>query len=136
MMKKALSTATVAVSLVGMSALAAPQAFATGNDTGTTTVNGNGADQSMGNAATYGNGSPQFQAIQGTLNKPCVGLPADVNVGSVVGLVNVAVQDINVLHNPQNQQCSDNSSQAKGDDSLSHILDDISALSANGENNN
>ncbi|MFE9387652.1 MULTISPECIES: rodlin [Streptomyces] len=135
MMKKALSTATVAVSLVGVSALAAPQALAVGNDTGTTSVNGNGADQSFGNAATYGNGSPQFQAVQGTLNKLCVGVPAKVNVGSLVGLVNVAVQDINVLHNPQNQQCSDNSTQAKGDDSLSHILDDIPVLSGNGEGN-
>lgn len=135
MMKKALSTATVAVSLVGVSAMAAPQALAVGNDTGTTTVNGNGADQSFGNSGTAGNGSPQFSAVQGTLNKPCIGLPAKVNAGSLVGVVPVTVQDLNVLSNPQNQQCSDNSSQAKGDESLSHILDDIPVLSGNGAGN-
>lgn len=135
MIKKALSTATVAVSLVGVSAMAAPQALAVGNDTGTTTVNGNGANQSFGNSATRGNGSPQFSAVQGTLNKACIGLPAKVNAGSLVGVVPVTVQDLNVLSNPQNQQCSDNSSQAKGDESLSHILDDIPVLSGNGAGN-
>jgi hypothetical protein len=79
--------------------------------------------------------SPQMALIQGSLNKPCVGLPAKANVGSLVGLVPVAVQDVNVLSSPQNQQCVENSTQAKGDEPLSHILDDISALSANGTGN-
>ncbi|GAA2602959.1 rodlin [Streptomyces axinellae] len=135
MMKKTLSTATVAVSLVGVSAMAAPQALAVGNDTGTTSVNGNGASQSFGNAVTRGNGSPQFQAIQGSLNKLCLGLPVKANVGSLVGLVPIAVQDINVLSSPQNQQCADNSSQGKGDEPLSHILNDIPVLAGNGVGN-
>ncbi|WP_020133277.1 rodlin, partial [Streptomyces sp. 303MFCol5.2] len=49
--------------------------------------------------------------------------------------VPINVQDINVLSSPQNQQCVENSTQAKGDEALSHILDDISALSGNGAAN-
>ncbi|WP_369207066.1 rodlin [Streptomyces sp. PU-14G] len=135
MMKKALSTATVALSLVGISAMAAPQALATGNDTGTTTVNGNGADHADSNAATYGNLSPQNQLIQGSLNDICA-LPWErLNVGSVVGIVPITVQDIQVLSAYQSQKCTENSSQTKGDEPLSHILDDIPVLSANGTNN-
>lgn len=48
----------------------------------------------------------------------------------------VAVQDVNVLSNPQNQQCADNSTQAKGDEPLSHILNDIPVVSGNGAGNN
>ncbi|CAM5647717.1 Rodlin protein RdlA [Streptomyces fumanus] len=83
----------------------------------------------IGNAETEGDWSPQNQLVQGTLNKLCVGLPLKANVGSLVGLVPIAVQDVNVLSNPQNQQCADNSTQAKGDEPLSHILDDIPVLS-------
>jgi hypothetical protein len=133
--KKVLASAAVAASVVGASAAAASPALATGNDTGTTSASGVGAAQSFGNSATYGNMSPQMALIQGSLNKPCVGLPAKANVGSLVGLVPVAVQDVNVLSSPQNQQCVENSTQAKGDEPLSHILDDISALSANGTGN-
>ncbi|MEV0179435.1 rodlin [Streptomyces sp. NPDC050625] len=135
MIKKVLASAAVAASVVGASAAAASPALATGNDTGTTSASGVGAAQSFGNSATYGNMSPQMALIQGSLNKPCVGLPAKANVGSLVGLVPVAVQDVNVLSSPQNQQCVENSTQAKGDEPLSHILDDISALSANGTGN-
>ncbi|MEU9922231.1 rodlin, partial [Streptomyces griseoluteus] len=48
----------------------------------------------------------------------------------------IGVQDIPILSSPQNQQCVENSTQAKGDEPLSHILDDISALSGNGAGNN
>ncbi|MER6953845.1 RdlA protein, partial [Streptomyces sp. NPDC000618] len=34
-----------------------------------------------------------------------------------------------------NQQCVENSTQAKGDEPLSHILDDISVLAGNGAAN-
>ncbi|MBE9500705.1 MULTISPECIES: rodlin [Streptomyces] len=132
MIKNALATAAAATAVVGV---AAPQAMAVGNDHGTTTVNGNGASQMYGNSATYGNWSPQFALIQGSLNKPCIGLPLKGNVGSLVGLVNVAVQDLNVLSNPQNQQCVENSTQAKGDEPLSHVLNDIPLLSGNGAGN-
>jgi hypothetical protein len=73
-----------------------PQAPAIGNDNGVSTDSGNGAEQSYGNQATDGNLSSQLSAVQGSLNKLCVGLPA------------------------------------KGDEPLSHILDNIPVLSGNG----
>jgi hypothetical protein len=134
-MKKLWATAAIAASVAGISAAAAPQALAIGDDGGTTSVSGYGATQSFGNSATYGSMSPQMALIQGSLNKPCVGLPAKANVGSLVGVVPIAVQDVPVLSSPQNQQCVENSTQAKGDEPLSHILDDIPVLSGNGTNN-
>ncbi|MEW1657042.1 rodlin [Streptomyces sp. NPDC093707] len=135
MMKKALATAAAAVSIVGVAAAAAPQAMATGNQHGTSSVNGNGSKQFYGNSTTYGYMSPQIGLIQGSLNKPCIALPAKLNLGSLIGGIPVTVQDINVLSSPQNQQCTENSTQAKGDEPLSHILDDIPILSANGVHN-
>ncbi|MGW3659959.1 rodlin [Streptomyces sp. NPDC005151] len=135
MIKRVLATGAVAASIVGISATLAPQAMAIGNDTGTTSVNGNGASQSFGNSETRGDWSPQFGLVQGSLNKPCVGLPAKVNAGSLLGVVPIAVQDVNVLSSPQNQQCTENSTQAKGDEPLSHILDNIPVLSGNGASN-
>ena len=135
-MKKMMAGAAVAVSLIGLSAAAAPSAMAIGNDHGTTTVNGNGAVTDFGNSSTAGDLSPQLGLVQGSLNKPCIGLPAKANVGSLVGVVPVAVQDIPVLSAPQNQQCVENSTQAKGDEPLSHILNDIPVISGNGLANN
>jgi len=134
-MKKLWATAAVAASVAGLAGAAAPQALAIGDDNGTTSASGNGASQEFGNSATFGDMSPQLSLVQGSLNKPCVGLPAKVNAQSLVALVNVGVQDIPVLSAPQNQQCVENSTQAKGDEPLSHILDDISALSGNGAGN-
>ncbi|WP_411106785.1 rodlin [Streptomyces sp. cmx-4-9] len=131
MIKKMMATAAVAASVVGMGAAMAPQAMAIGNDNGINTVNGNGASQIYGNQATYGNMSPQMALIQGSFNKPCIALPAKANVQSVLALVNVGVQDIPVLSSPQNQQCTENSTQAKGDEALSHILSNIPILSGN-----
>ncbi|GFE23004.1 rodlin [Streptomyces libani] len=127
MIKKVLATTAVAASVVGISAAAAPQAMATGNDKGTSTVNGNGATSAFGNSTTRGSMSPQLELIQGSLNKLCLALPK-VNLAAFA-------QDINILSSPQNQQCVENSSQAKGDEPLSHILDDIAVLSANGVGN-
>ncbi|MFF2994754.1 rodlin [Streptomyces sp. NPDC057950] len=136
MFKKAMAAAAVAASVVGVSAAAAPQALAIGDDNGTTSVSGNGATESFGNSVTGGSMSPQLSLAQGTLNKLCVGLPAKANAGSLVGvLVPVAVQDIPVLSAPQNQQCAENSTQAKGDEPLSHLVDDIPVLSGNGVGN-
>ncbi|WP_329621468.1 rodlin [Streptomyces sp. NBC_01255] len=136
MIKKVMATAAAAASIVGVSAAMATPALAIANDGGTTSLSGNGAHQEYGNSATYGNMSPQFALVQGSLNKPCVGLPAKLNAGSLIGLVPITVQDINVLSSPQNQQCTENSTQAKGDEALSHILDDIPVLSGNGVGNN
>ncbi|GAB2800440.1 rodlin [Streptomyces sp. NPDC054796] len=132
MIKNALAAAAVATAIVGV---AAPSAMATGNDQGTTSVNGNGAESSFGNSGTHGNWSPQNSLVQGSLNKPCLGIPIEANLGSLVGLIPITVQDINVLSSPQDQQCTENSTQAKGDEPLSHILDDLAVLSANGAGN-
>ncbi|MFD9389636.1 rodlin [Streptomyces sp. NPDC060000] len=135
MIKKVLATAAVAASVVGVSAAAAAPALAIGNDSGTTSASGNGASQSFGNSATFGNMSPQMALIQGSFNKPCIALPAKANVQSLVGAANIGLQDVPILSAPQNQQCVENSTQAKGDEPLSHILDDISVLAGNGAAN-
>ncbi|MET9963196.1 rodlin [Streptomyces sp. NPDC006326] len=131
MLKKIMTAAAVTAAAVGASAAVAAPAMAIGNDNGINTVNGNGAQQIYGNQKTNGDLSPQLSLVQGTLNKPCIGLPAKVNVQSVLALLNIGVQDVNVLSNPQNQQCTENSTQAKGDEPLSHILDNIPVLSGN-----
>jgi hypothetical protein len=121
--------AAAAASVIGMSAAAAPQALAIGDDNGPAVLNGNGAESAFGNSATKGDMSPQLSLVEGTLNKPCLGVE-DVNV-AVINLV--PIQDINVLADDLNQQCADNSTQAKRDGALSHVLEDLSVLSANGE---
>ncbi|MBT2545429.1 RdlA protein [Streptomyces sp. ISL-44] len=132
MFKKIMTAAAVTAAAVGAGAAAAAPAMAIGNDNGVNTVNGNGAQQIYGNQKTHGDQSPQLGLVQGTLNKPCIGLPVKVNAQSLFALIaNVGVQDINVLSNPQNQQCTENSTQAKGDEPLSHILDNIPVLSGN-----
>ncbi|MFB6543898.1 rodlin [Streptomyces virginiae] len=137
MLKKFMATAAATAAVLGAGAAVASPAMAIGNDNGINTVNGNNAAQIYGNQETAGKMSPQLGAIQGSLNKLCVGLPAKVNVQSVLALIaNVGVQDVNVLANPQNQQCAENSTQAKGDEAVSHILDDIPVLSGNGVGNN
>ncbi|AZM77642.1 hypothetical protein D1J63_23905 [Streptomyces sp. KPB2] len=129
MLKKAMVAAAAAASVIGMSAAAAPQALAIGDDNGPAVLNGNGAESAFGNSATKGDMSPQLSLVEGTLNKPCLGVE-DVNV-AVINLV--PIQDINVLADDLNQQCADNSTQAKRDGALSHVLEDLSVLSANGE---
>ncbi|MFF1959171.1 rodlin [Streptomyces sp. NPDC058220] len=136
MIKKLMAGAAVAASVVGMSAAAAPQALAIGNDGGTTSASGNFASQAYGNSATYGNMSPQMALIQGSLNKPCIAMPSKANTAALTGLTPIAVQDLNVLSSPQNQQCTENSTQAKGDEPLSHILDTVPVLSGSGTGNN
>ncbi|MFF1543977.1 rodlin [Streptomyces sp. NPDC058291] len=134
-MKKLWASAALAVSVAGLAAVTAPQALAIGDDSGTTSASGNGASSEFGNSATFGDMSPQLSLVQGSLNKPCVGLPVKANVQSLIAALNVGVQDIPILSAPQNQQCVENSTQAKGDEPLSHILDDISVLAGNGGGN-
>ncbi|MER6782998.1 MULTISPECIES: rodlin [unclassified Streptomyces] len=132
MLKKLMATTAVTASVLGLGAAVAAPAMAIGNDNGINTVNGNDAAQIYGNQETKGAMSPQLSAVQGSLNKLCVGLPAKVNAQSLVAvLANIGVQDVNVLSNPMNQQCTENSTQAKGDESLSHIVDNIPVLSGN-----
>ncbi|WP_405778505.1 rodlin [Streptomyces sp. NBC_00859] len=135
MIKKAVATAAATLTMAGAGAMMASPAMAAGHDSGTTSLSGNGAQQAFGNSATYGNMSPQIGLIQGSLNKPCIALPAKANLGSLVGLVPISVQDIPILSSPQTQQCTENSTQAKGDEALSHLLDNIPILSGNGTAN-
>ncbi|WP_123455130.1 rodlin [Streptomyces sp. PanSC19] len=136
MIKKIMTAVAVTASVVGASAAAASPALAIADDGGTTSLSGNGAHQSFGNSKTHGDQSPQFSAVQGSLNKLCLGVPVKGNVGPLFGLlVPVAVQDVNVLSSPQNQQCAENSTQAKGDEPLSHLVEDIPILSGNGAYN-
>ncbi|KOT94387.1 hypothetical protein ADL07_22860 [Streptomyces sp. NRRL F-4707] len=114
---------------MGVSAAAAPQAMAIGDDSGPVSANGNGASQYFGNSMTTGNMSPQMALIQGSFNKPCIAV-SDIPV-SVIGLV--PVQDIPILSDDLNQQCTENSTQAKRDGALAHLLEDVSILSSNGE---
>ena len=130
MLKKAMAAVSVAASITGLAAAAAPQALA--DDGGTTSFSGNHASQAFGNSVTKGDMSPQLSLVQGSLNKPCVGLPVKGNLGGI-GLIGIsALQDVPILSAPQNQQCTENSTQAKGDEPLSHILSDIPILSDNG----
>lgn len=135
MFKKAMAMAAVAASVVGVSAAAAPQALALGDDDSATSTSGNDAAQTYGNSATTGAMSPQSSLAEGSLNKLCVGLPAKANAGSLVGVVPVSAADVPVLSAAQNHQCAENSTQAKGDEPLSNIANGIPVLSANGTGN-
>ncbi|MFD7706533.1 rodlin [Streptomyces sp. NPDC059785] len=128
MLKKAMVTAAAAASVIGMSVAAAPQALAIGDDSGPGSASGNGASTSFGNSVTKGNMSPALSLVQGTLNKPCVGLK-DINL-PIVNVIAIPIQDINVLADDINQQCTENSTESKRDGALSHVLEDVSALSA------
>ncbi|MEU5179957.1 rodlin [Streptomyces longwoodensis] len=129
MLKKAMVAAAAAVSVIGMSAAVAPQALAIGDDSGPSVANGNGASSSFGNSATKGDMSPQLSLVEGTLNKPCLALE-DIQV-PIVNIV--PINDVPILSDDLDQQCSDNSTNAKRDGALSHILEDLSVLSANGQ---
>ncbi|MHC6629723.1 rodlin [Streptomyces globosus] len=131
MLKKLMATTAATAAVLGAGAAVASPAMAIGNDNGVNTVNGNDSAQIYGNQETKGAMSPQLGLVQGSLNKLCVGLPAKVNAQSLIGALNIGVQDINVLSNPMNQQCAESSTQAKGDESLSHILSNIPVLSGN-----
>ncbi|MEU3752011.1 rodlin [Streptomyces olivoreticuli] len=129
MLKKVMATTAMTASAVG--SLAGP-ALAIGNDQDV--ANGNAARTGYGNTRTGGVESPQMSLIQGTLNKPCLGI-GKLGVQSVLALINVGVQDVPVLSSQQQQQCTDNSTINDGDDPLSHILSEIPVLSGNGSGN-
>ncbi|KAB7848590.1 RdlA protein [Streptomyces mobaraensis NBRC 13819 = DSM 40847] len=130
MLKKVLATTALTVSTVG--AVSGP-AMAVGHDS-QDIANANGAKTGYGNTKTGGKESPQMSLIQGTLNKPCIGL-GRANIQNIVALINIGLQDIPILSSEQEQQCTDNSSINDGDDPLSHLLDDIPIISGNGSAN-
>ncbi|RLV01638.1 RdlA protein [Streptomyces griseocarneus] len=129
MLKKVMATAALTASTVGT--LAGP-AFAIGNDNDV--ANANAARTGYGNTKTGGKESPQMSLIQGTLNKPCLGI-GKLGLQSLIGLINLGVQDVPVLSQQNQQQCTDNSTIRDGDAQLSHILSEIPVLSGNGSGN-
>ncbi|MEG3628729.1 rodlin RdlB [Streptomyces poriticola] len=129
MIKKVFASAAIAASVMGASAAAAPQAVAIGDDSGPVAANGNGAKQYFGNSTTHGHMSPQMALIQGSFNKPCIAV-SDIPVAA--GNL-VPIQNIPVLSDDLNQQCAENSTQAKRDGALAHLLEDVSILSSNRE---
>ncbi|MFV8130427.1 rodlin [Streptomyces syringium] len=130
MIKKVVATAAMSVSAVGT--LAGP-AMAIGND-GQDVANANGAAQMYGNTYTGGYMSPQMGLINGSLNKPCIGI-GKLGAQSLIGLLNIGLQDIPILSSQQQQMCTENSTINDGDDPLSHILDELPILSGNGSGN-
>ncbi|GAA4680338.1 rodlin RdlA [Streptomyces chumphonensis] len=130
MIKKVLATAAVAASVVGVTGVVASPALAVG-DGNQEAASGNGAKQVYGNTTTGGYMSPNMSLVNGSLNKPCIAaLDGKTNVGSLVGLVPITVQD--VLSSNNSQACTENSTIQDGDDPLSHILSDLNLLSENG----
>ena len=129
MLKKVLATAALTASAVGT--VAGP-ALAVDNDQAV--ANGNAAKQGYGNTKTGGKESPQMSLIQGTLNKPCIGI-GKVGIQSIVALINIGIQDIPILTSQQQQQCVESSTIQDGDDPLSHILSELAVLSGNGSGN-
>ncbi|WP_338058295.1 rodlin [Streptomyces roseifaciens] len=129
MLKKVIASTALAVSTVG--AISGP-AMAIGNDQDV--ANGNAAKTGYGNTHTGGKESPQMSLIQGTLNKPCLGI-GKLGLQSLLLLINIGVQDVPILTSQQQQQCTDNSTISDGDDPLSHILSEIPIISGNGSGN-
>ncbi|GAA0495684.1 rodlin [Streptomyces stramineus] len=128
MLKKVL--ATLALTATAAAVATAP-ALAVGDDRNV--ANGNGAKTGYGNTVTGGKASPQMSAIQGSLNKLCVGV-GKIGIQSLA-LINVGVQDIPILTSQQQQQCTDNSTISDGDDPLGHLADEIGLLAVNGSGN-
>jgi hypothetical protein len=128
-LKKVMATAALTVSTVGV--VAGP-ASAVGNDNDV--ANANGSWTGYGDTRTGGKESPQMSLIQGTLNKPCLGI-GKLGLQSVLALINVGVQDVPIATQQNQQQCTDNSTIRDGDAQLSHILSEIPVLSGNGSGN-
>ncbi|MET9290579.1 rodlin [Streptomyces sp. NPDC003077] len=133
-MNKMMAGAAVAASLVGMSAMAAPQAMAIDTDLGPQSANGLDNGQTWGNATTDGRMSPQNSLITNSLDKLCIGWD-DLNIGSVVGLIPITVQDIEILASEQHQTCAEENTESKEDDVLANFLRDVPLFSRNGSDN-
>ncbi|MET7514120.1 rodlin [Streptomyces sp. NPDC005480] len=123
MIKKVLITAAAAASVVGMSSTGA---MASGDDGNSATNSRNLSKQEIGSSHSD---APSFSLINGGVAN-CVDVQK-VTAAVPVGVLAVPV-GVNDLLNPMaNQTCTQNSVQQKGDDPLSHILDDILADNGN-----
>lgn len=132
MIKKTLATVAVAASVVGAAGMATPAMAVGGDDEGATSVNGNGSKQIYGNTTTGGYMSPNISLINGSLNKPCITIPPNVDVQNLVQVLAIPIGVQDVLTSKNSQTCTENSTQVDGDDPLSHVLSDLSLLSENG----
>ncbi|KNB49207.1 rodlin [Streptomyces caatingaensis] len=130
MIKKVVATAALTASAVGGSAIPALAAGPGGDDV----ANANQAVQMYGNTYTGGYMSPQMGLINGSFNKPCIAI-GKLGAQSLIGLLNVGLQDVPILSSQQQQMCTENSTINDGDDPLSHILDNIPIISGNGSKN-
>ncbi|MEV4921744.1 rodlin [Streptomyces roseoverticillatus] len=126
MIKKVVATTALVASAAGVSATPA-MAIGDHHDV----ANANGAGQMYGNTWTGGYMSPQMGLINGSLNKPCIGI-GKLGAQGLVGAVPINLQDIPILSSQQQQSCTENSTINDGDDPLSHILDEIPIISGNG----
>ncbi|MFI9721102.1 rodlin [Streptomyces sp. NPDC052396] len=136
MIKKVVATAALTVSAVGCAAgpalAAGPMVPLRGHDGDVS--NANQAMQMYGNTWTGGYMSPQMGLINGSFNKPCIAI-GKLGLQSLVGLVNVGLEDVPILSSQQQQMCTENSTMQNGDNPLSHILDNIPIISGNGSAN-
>ncbi|MCC3778909.1 rodlin [Streptomyces sp. UNOB3_S3] len=130
MLHKVLATVALTATAVGVSA--APAMALDRDDM--TTVNGNGSETVHGTTVTGGHGSPQMTAVQGSLDKLCIGV-GKLGLQSLLLLINVGIEDVPILTSQQQQQCTDNSTIQDGDDPLSHLIEQIPVVSGNGSGN-
>ncbi|MDT0448432.1 rodlin [Streptomyces hesseae] len=130
MLHKVLATVALTATAVG---IAAAPAAALDRDV-RTTLNGNGSETEHGATVTGGHESPQMTAVQGSLDKLCIGV-GKLGLQSLLLLINVGIEDVPVLTSQQQQQCTDNSTIQDGDDPLSHLVNDIPVISGNGSGN-
>ncbi|MGW2691364.1 rodlin [Streptomyces sp. NPDC001296] len=97
MLKQAMAVAAVVASVVGATAVAAPQALALGDDGRTTPAGAAAAPGALGDQAAGDGASPQSSLVQGSLDQLGAGLPTRTDTGSVVGTVPVSAQDAPLL---------------------------------------
>jgi hypothetical protein len=134
--KKTLATVAVAASAVGAAGMATPAMAIGGDSVGPTSLSGNGSDQSYGNTTTGGYMSPNISLVNGSLNKPCIALPPNVDVQNLVPVLAVPIGVQDLLSSKNGQTCTESSTQVDGDDPLSHVLSDLALLAENGVSSN
>ncbi|MFH8799456.1 rodlin [Streptomyces sp. NPDC017936] len=123
-MKKRWATGAVAVStLAGFAFASTPQALAVGDRT--TSAGGDGDGSKLGDPAASGDRGPRLSLVRKALGKPCVGPPARMSAGSLVGVVPVPAPEAGVLPAPRDRRCAGDSPRAGGVESLSPVLDDV-----------
>ncbi|MFI9720813.1 rodlin [Streptomyces sp. NPDC052396] len=97
-------------------------------------ISGQDARTTYGHTEVGGQGSPQISAVQGTLNRLCLGV-GKLGIQSVLTLINIGVQDVPVLSSEQQQECTEHSVLGNGDNPLSHLVSDIPVVADNGTGN-